>query len=125
MEDKTVVASEPTSPVEKKFEAPAVTDGEHYNGVEAVQGDKTLAVLELVKAQDAHHPIHWPASKRWGIIIVYCLLQVFVTLTSTTYVSAEWLVQEIYGGSTQVVVLGQSMFIVGTAVGPAFLGPLS
>lgn len=39
--------------------------------------------------------------------------------------SAEFLVQETYGGTTQVVALGQSMFIIGTAVGPAFLGPLS
>ena len=47
--------------------------------------DSTLAILELIKAQDAHHPMHWPAWKRWSIIIVYCILQVFVTMTSTSY----------------------------------------
>jgi len=26
--------------------------------------DTTLAILELVKAQDVHHPMHWPAWKR-------------------------------------------------------------
>jgi hypothetical protein len=87
--------------------------------------DTTLAILELVKAKYAHHPMHWPAWKRWGIITIYCLLQLFVTLTSTTYVSAEYLIQEKFGGSTQVVTLGQSLFIVGNAVGPAFMGPLS
>jgi hypothetical protein len=87
--------------------------------------DTTLAILELVKAQDVHHPIHWPAWKRWAIIFVYCSLQLFVTLTSTSYVSAEYLIQEKWGGSTQVVTLGQSLFIVGNAVGPAFMGPLS
>lgn len=65
------------------------------------------------------------STKKWFIIFWYCLLQAFVTLTTTTYVSAEFLVQETYGGTTQVVALGQSMFIIGTAVGPAFLGPLS
>jgi hypothetical protein len=45
----------------------------------------TIAILELVKAQDAHHPIHWPAWKRWSIITVYCILQLFVTMTSTSY----------------------------------------
>lgn len=64
-------------------------------------------------------------TKKWFIIFWYCLLQAFVTLTTTTYVSAEFLVKESYGGTTQVVALGQSMFIIGTAVGPAFLGPLS
>ncbi|RAL63001.1 hypothetical protein DID88_004087 [Monilinia fructigena] len=87
--------------------------------------DQTIAILELVKAQDVHHPMHWSAFKRWGIVIIYCMLQTFVTLTSTTYVSAEFLIQEKFGGTTQVVTLGQSMFILGTAVGPTFLGPLS
>jgi hypothetical protein len=47
--------------------------------------DSTLAILDLVKTQDAHHPIHWPAWKRWSIITVYCILQLFVTMTSTSY----------------------------------------
>lgn len=47
--------------------------------------DSTLAILDLVKAQDAHHPMHWPAWKRWSIITVYCILQLFVTMTSTSY----------------------------------------
>ena len=48
-----------------------------------------------------------------------------MTLLSTDYVSIEFLIQEKWGGSTQLVTLGQSLFIVGTAVGPAFLGPAS
>jgi hypothetical protein len=87
--------------------------------------DNTLAILELVKANDAHHPMHWPTWQRWAIISVYCLLQVFITITSTSYIGVEYLIQEKWGGSTQVVTLGQSLFIVGTAVGPAFMGPLS
>lgn len=85
----------------------------------------TLEVLSRIGTTDRHHPVHWPSWKKWAIVVVYCLLQVFVTLTSTTYVSVEYLIQEKFGGSTQVVTLGQSMFIIGTAVGPAFLGPLS
>lgn len=55
----------------------------------------TLAILQLVQAQDVHHPIHWPAGKRWGIIFVYCSLQMFVTLTSTTYFLChrQWTIQ--------------------------------
>lgn len=83
------------------------------------------SVLDLVKSNDAHHPIHWPTWKRWLIIIVYCLLQVFVTLTSTSYIGVEWIIEEKFGAGTQVATLGQSVFILGTAVGPAFLGPLS
>ena len=75
-------------------------------------GDGALAVLQQINQQDLHHPVHWPVWKKWYIIIIYCLLQVFVTLTSTSYVSVEYLIQAEYGGSTQVVTLGQSLFIV-------------
>ena len=91
----------------------------------ATHDDSALAVLQLIKQADQYHPVHWPSWKKWLIISIYCLLQVFVTLTSTSYVSAEFLIEEAFGGSTQVITLGQSLFIVGTAVGPAFLGPLS
>lgn len=87
--------------------------------------DSTLAALQRVATADEHHPIHWSSLKKWNVVFWYCLLQAFVTLTTTTYVAAEFLVQEQFGGSTQVVALGQSMFIIGTAIGPAFLGPLS
>ena len=98
-------------------EAPGSGSGSH--------DDATLSALAKVETRDATHPIHWSRWKKWCIIAVYCALQTFIAMTTTTFVAAEFLVQEKYGGSTQVVALGQSMFIVGTAVGPAFLGPLS
>lgn len=84
-----------------------------------------LDVLEKIKETDEAHPMHWGLWKKWFIITVYCLLQVYVTMTSTMYVSVESLIQERFPCTTQVVTLGQSMFIIGTAVGPVFLGPLS
>jgi len=84
-----------------------------------------FALLQRIRVSDDAHPIQWPLWKKWAVVFVYCLLQVFVTLTSTTYVSVEFLIMEKWTSSTQVATLGQSMFIVGTAVGPAFLGPLS
>lgn len=72
-----------------------------------------------------HHPFHWSRWTRYTIVFFYCLLQVYVTLTSTTYVAVEYMVQEKFNVNTQVATLGQSMFILGTAIGPAFLGPLS
>lgn len=84
-----------------------------------------LDVLEKIKETDAAHPMHWGLWKKWFVITVYCLLQVYVTMTSTMYVSVETFIQEKFPSTTQVVTLGQSMFIIGTAVGPVFLGPLS
>ncbi|KAI9837945.1 MAG: hypothetical protein M1837_002653 [Sclerophora amabilis] len=87
--------------------------------------DPTLAILSLVKEQDEAHPIHWSTWKKWAIIIVYNLFQILVAMTSTSYLSIESSIQETLGGSTQVVTLGQSLYIAGNAIGPALLGPLS
>lgn len=87
--------------------------------------ETALAILDFIKANEVHHPIHWPAWKRWGIVVIYSFLQVFVCLPGTSYVSIEPLIQEKWGGSTQVITLGQSLFVLGTAIGPVFLGPLS
>jgi multidrug resistance protein len=84
-----------------------------------------LELLQKIHKQDDAHPMSWPLWKKWFIVFIYCLLEVFVTLTSTTYVSVEFLIQEKWPCTQQVITLGQSMFIIGTAVGPAFLGPLS
>lgn len=46
-------------------------------------------------------------------------------MTSTAYLSLEYLIQEQFNSSTQVTALGQSLFIIGNAVGPLCLGPLS
>ncbi|THZ26612.1 vitamin b6 transporter bsu1 [Aureobasidium pullulans] len=95
--------------------------------IEARRASNTtpLDVLEKIRETDEAHPINWSLWKKWGVITVYCLLQVYVTMTSTMYVSVETFIQERFPSTTQVVTLGQSMFIIGTAVGPVFLGPLS
>lgn len=72
-----------------------------------------------------HHPYHWPSKKKYLVVFCYCLLQIYVTLTSTTYVAAKGHVMEQFGTTNQVATLGQSLFIIGTAVGPSFMGPLS
>lgn len=99
----------------------------HFNSSDNLSDqDVALAALRRITTDEPGHPTHWPVWKKWAITIVYCLLQVFVTLTSTTYVSAEFLIEEKFNiSNTQIVTLGQSMFILGTAVGPVFLGPLS
>lgn len=108
-----------TTDLEKKPTLPPTRDLE---GATQTGSQDPLELLKKIQTDDDAHPIRWALWKKWVIIAVYCSLQVFVTLTSTTYVSVEFLIQEKWGGSTQVITLGQSMFIVGTAVGPAFLG---
>jgi len=103
--------------LEKKETAPVNPDVEGIR-----QREDALALLAKIKTTDDAHPMHWVWYKKWFIVVVYCILQIFVTLTSTTYVSVEFLIMEKWTSSHQVATLGQSLFIMGTAVGPAFLG---
>lgn len=82
-------------------------------------------VLNAITLQNEVHPITWAPFKKWMILSVYCLLQIFITITTTAYVSIEYAVQGKFGGSTQVTTLGQSMFIVGAAIALLFLGPMA
>lgn len=100
--------------LEKKETAPINSD------LEGARREDALALLAKIKNTDDAHPMHWAWYKKWFTVVVYCLLQIFVTLTSTTYVSVEFLIMEKWTSSHQVATLGQSLFIAGTAVGPAF-----
>lgn len=101
-------------------------DGDRRHSAIAMEQDPTLAALDVAQDEDPHHPRHWPSWKRWSLAVIYCFLQVFVTITSTSYVSAEYYIGEHFNETnTQVITLGQSMFILGNAIGPIFLGPLA
>lgn len=93
--------------------------------IEPAEVTDAYALLNLVSVDNPAHPVHWPAWKRWSIAVFYSLLQVFVTMLSTDYVSVEFLVEERFGVNAQVATLGQSLFIIGTAFGPVILGPSS
>lgn len=108
-----------------KLQYGASIDQERQNSSAAMAKDETLAVLDIPQEEDPHHPRHWPTWKRWGLTVIYCSLQSFVTITSTSYISAEYDIGLKFPASTQVITLGQSMFILGTAIGPIFLGPLA
>lgn len=110
------LADQASDTVEKKITLPINPD------LDGARREDALTLLAKIKSTDDAHPMHWPWYKKWFIVVVYCLLQIFVTLTSTTYVSVEFLIMEKWTSSHQVATLGQSLFIIGTAVGPAFLG---
>ncbi|EEB07844.1 vitamin B6 transporter bsu1 [Schizosaccharomyces japonicus yFS275] len=80
---------------------------------------------ELFGPNHPAHPQHWSALKRWSILFVYCLLQVYVLWSSSAYGSTVSQVMEYFHISSQVAYLNMSMNILGNGLGPIFLGPLS
>lgn len=98
---------------------------EEPSNLESPRSSSPLDLLALISTASPHHPSHWPSWKKWSIAIIYCLLQVAIMLLSITYTSAQAPLHTKFGGSTQIIALGQSIFIFGNAAGPVFLGPLS
>jgi hypothetical protein len=87
---------------------------------------EAIDILSMVMGNAHHHPMNaWGFYQKWAIASFYCLLQTYVTLSTTSYLSAMSTIQGQFGGDKQLVTLGQSMFLAGNACGPAFLGPLS
>jgi hypothetical protein len=84
-----------------------------------------MYLLQLVTDLDECQPVYLSAPKRWRYATIYCLLQTFITLISTSYVSAIDLVMVKFHVDRQVATLGQSLTIIGYALGPILLSPIS
>lgn len=68
-------------------------------------------------------PRNWPAWRKWWIIGGLQFYTIIIFICSTGFVTDDATSQ--FGVGTQLSVLGQSMFILGVAIGPMFLAPLS
>src|SRR5271154_1421965 len=124
------------SGLEEKKTSPQMPFNSKENSSEigSVEG---LDILALATDEHPAHPRNWPVWKKWSILFTLCTFQAFMyppypiahtnnsLMTSTAYLSIEFLIQEQFNSSIQVTALGQSLFIIGTAVGPLCLGPLS
>lgn len=73
---------------------------------------------------DPGNPMNWSQFRKWFITAIVTLSVFAVTFTSSAYsVSAEGIVGE-FDISTEVFILGVSLFVLGFAIGPAVWGPL-
>ncbi|CAA21196.1 pyridoxamine/pyridoxine/pyridoxal transmembrane transporter [Schizosaccharomyces pombe] len=71
------------------------------------------------------HPQNWGWWKKAYIVLLSTSLQMYVFWTPNFYPGVQDSVMELWHLSSQVSLLGQSMFVLGVALGPLFLGPLS
>ena len=80
-------------------------------------------VVEFRK-DDPSNPINWSQSRKWFIAAIATLSVFSVTFTSSAYsVSANEVFKD-FDISTEVFIIGLSLFVLGFAIGPAVWGPL-
>nr|XP_036586650.1 major facilitator superfamily transporter [Colletotrichum truncatum]KAF6797207.1 major facilitator superfamily transporter [Colletotrichum truncatum] len=75
--------------------------------------------------EDAHNPQAFPMWKKWTYTILQAIATLAVAFVSTAYSGGIAEVIRTFGVSTEIGILGVSLFVVGFAVGPLLWAPLS
>ncbi|WYZ40672.1 hypothetical protein EsH8_IV_001013 [Colletotrichum jinshuiense] len=75
--------------------------------------------------EDAHNPQTFPMWKKWTYTIEQAIATLAVAFVSTAYSGGIAEVIRDFGVSTEIGILGVSLFVVGFAVGPLMWAPLS
>ncbi|OBR14276.1 Major facilitator superfamily transporter [Colletotrichum higginsianum IMI 349063] len=75
--------------------------------------------------EDAHNPQTFPVWKKWTYTIEQAIATLAVAFVSTAYSGGIAEVIRDFGVSTEIGILGVSLFVVGFAVGPLMWAPLS
>ncbi|KAF2836718.1 MFS general substrate transporter [Patellaria atrata CBS 101060] len=82
-------------------------------------------LVEWNGSDDPGNPMNWPTWKKWMITIVLALMTFVITFASSVFSTATMVTAKKFGVSTEVMVLGTSLFVLGFAFGPVIWGPLS
>jgi multidrug resistance protein len=74
---------------------------------------------------DAHNPFSFPMWKKWSITLGVAFATLAVAFVSTAYTGGVEEVIKTFEISTEVAILGVSLFVLGFAIGPLLWAPLS
>lgn len=110
--------------------ASSQSDGIHetnseYDEKKGEESPEVIDISNLISSDHPAHPQNWHWAKRWSIVFMFCLMQIYVIWTSNGFGSIEYSVMAQFNVSAQVATLCLSMNILGSGLGPMFLGPLS
>lgn len=75
--------------------------------------------------QDTRNPLQFPQWKKWTITILQAIATLAVALVSTAYSGGIFDVIIEFRVSTELAILGLSVFVLGFAIGPLLWAPLS
>jgi multidrug resistance protein len=113
--------------------APNRIEKAQENGVLLNQGEALAQASNLsgtpmyvtFASDDPTNPRNFPRWKKWYITCFICLLNVLTCLCAGGYSSGSEGIQEAFGVSAEIGTLGLSLYILGFALGPLVLAPLS
>ncbi|KAK6384273.1 hypothetical protein LTR65_009749 [Meristemomyces frigidus] len=87
--------------------------------------DDATPMFVTFALHDTDNPRNWPKWKKWYITCFASFLNVITCLCAGGYSSASSEIADAFSVSAEVATLGLSMYILGFALGPMILAPLS
>lgn len=89
------------------------------------RADGTEVELVSFPSGDPENPRNWPTWRKWSIIIAITFIDLTVSFTASGFSPAATKFAKDFGVSSEVATLGLSLCVLGFALGPMTLAPLS
>ncbi|KAG9626441.1 MFS general substrate transporter, partial [Aureobasidium melanogenum] len=74
---------------------------------------------------DPKKPQNMPEMRKWMIVVSSGLMTFCVSFASSVFSTTTFVTAELFGVSSEVMILGLSLYVLGFAAGPLVWGPLS
>ena len=88
------------------------------------QGTEDDPFIVEFRKDDPGNPMNWSQWRKWSITAIVTLSVFAVTFTSSAYSESSNEVIRDFDISTEVFIVGVSLFVLGFAIGPVVWGPL-
>ena len=110
--------------VEARAEGNTAAPGEAPRQI-VKRADGTDVELVTFPPGDPENPRNWPLWRKWSIVIAVVFIDLTVSFVASGFSPASAKFAKDFGVSSEVVTLGLSMTVLGFALGPMTLAPLS
>ncbi|KAF2448197.1 bicyclomycin resistance protein [Karstenula rhodostoma CBS 690.94] len=87
--------------------------------------EKDPDLIEWDGPDDPENPQNWSRGYKWFITGILGMVTFVITFASSVFSTATQVTAQHFNVSSEVMVLGTSLFVLGFAVGPPIWGPLS
>lgn len=79
--------------------------------------EKDPNVVDWDGPDDPTNPLNWSKKRKWGIAVCMGLMTLVVTFASSVFSSATMVTAMQFGVSSEVMILGLALFVLGFAFG--------
>lgn len=88
------------------------------------QGSHEIPFVVEFQKDDQTNPMNWPSTRKWFITAIATLSVFAVTFASSAYSGSANEVMSNFSISSEIFIVGVSVFVLGFAIGPALWAPL-